>query len=318
MMSGVLSKRVLATVPTLLGVVVVVFMAVHLIPGDPVSAVLGDQATPEQVVRTRSDLGLDRPLLAQFVEYLGRLVQGDLGVSIHSREPVASQIIARVPATATLAGAGVLLSVVLGVPLGIMGATLRGSVADFITLLISTVGVAAPSFWIALLLSATFAVNLGWLPSIGAGEPGDLGSILKALVLPATALGLSGMALVARMTRSSMLDVLGEDYVRTARAKGVAERAVIYRHALRNAAIPIVTVIGLNFGHLLGGTIVMETVFARPGLGKLLLDAILGRDYPVVQGVTLVIAVSFVLVNLCTDLTYSRFDPRLKGREAST
>lgn len=316
-MSRTLMRRVLATFPTLLGVVVVVFMTVHFIPGDPVSAVLGDRATPEQVARTRQDLGLDQPLVAQFFDYLARLFQGDLGVSIHSRESVASQIVARLPATATLATAGVILSVLIGVPLGILGATLRGGVADFMTLVISTVGVAAPSFWIALLLSSAFAVNLGWLPSIGAGEPGDLGSILAALVLPATALGLSGMALVARMTRSSMLDVLGEDYVRTARAKGVTERTVIYKHALRNAAIPIVTVIGLNFGHLLGGTIVMETVFARPGLGSLLLNAILGRDYPVVQGVTLVIAVAFILVNLCTDLTYAFFDPRLKAREAA-
>ncbi len=316
-MSHTLTKRVLATLPTLLGVVVVVFLTVHLIPGDPVRALLGDQATPEQIARTNRDLGLDQPLLMQFVDYLGRLVRGDLGVSIASRQSVAAQIAARLPATATLAAAGVVLSVLIGVPLGILGATLRGSVADFITLVISTVGVAAPSFWIALLLSSVFAINLGWLPAIGAGDPGDVGSIVKALVLPATALGLSGMALVARMTRSSMLDVLGEDYVRTARAKGLGERVVIYKHALRNAAIPIVTFIGLNFGHLLGGTIVIETVFARPGLGKLLLDAILGRDYPVVQGVTLVIAVTFVLVNLCTDLTYAVFDPRLKTREGA-
>jgi peptide/nickel transport system permease protein len=310
-----LLNRVLATLPTMLGVVIVVFLTVHLIPGDPVRALLGDQATAEQVARTRRDLGLDRPLLAQFMDYLVRLLQGDLGISIASRQSVTEQIAARLPATAMLATAGVLLSVLIGVPLGILGATLRGGIADFITLVISTVGVAAPSFWIALLLSSAFAINLGWLPSIGAGEPGDPVSIVRALVLPATALGLSGMALVARMTRSSMLDVLGEDYVRTARAKGLGERAVVYKHALRNAAIPIVTVIGLNFGHLLGGTIVIETVFARPGLGKLLLDAILGRDYPVVQGVTLVIAIIFVLVNLLTDLTYAVFDPRLKGRE---
>ena len=314
-MPRTLLNRVLATLPTMLGVVVVVFLTVHLIPGDPVRALLGDQATAEQVARTRRDLGLDRPLLAQFADYVARLVQGDLGVSIASRQSVAEQIAARLPATAMLATAGVLLSVLIGVPLGILGATLRGGVADFITLVISTVGVAAPSFWIALLLSSVFAINLGWLPSIGAGEAGDPVSIVRALILPAAALGLSGMALVARMTRSSMLDVLGEDYVRTARAKGLGERAVIYKHALRNAAIPIVTVIGLNFGHLLGGTIVIETVFARPGLGKLLLDAILGRDYPVVQGVTLVIALIFVLVNLLTDLTYAVFDPRLKGRE---
>jgi ABC-type dipeptide/oligopeptide/nickel transport system permease component len=298
-------------VPTLFGVLVVVFLVVHLIPGDPVRALLGDQATAEQVARTRRDLGLDQPLLVQFGDYLARLLQGDLGVSIASRQPVADQILARLPATATLAVAGVLVSVLIGVPMGILAATMRGRITDFVTLAISTVGVAAPSFWIGILLSTAFAIHLGWLPAIGGGTPGDTGSILRALVLPATALGLSGMALVARMTRSSMLDVLGEDYIRTARAKGLAERAVIYKHGLRNAAIPIITVIGLNFGHLLGGTIVMETVFARPGIGKLLLDAILGRDYPVVQGVTLVIAVSFVLVNLLTDLTYPVLDPRL-------
>lgn len=308
-------RRALAALPTLVGVLVVVFLVVHLIPGDPVRALLGDQATAEQIARTRQDLGLDQPLVVQFLDYLARLLRGDLGVSIASRQPVADQIAARLPSTATLAIAGVLMSVVIGVPLGVLSATLRGRFADFVTLVISSFGVAAPPFWIGILLSTAFAIHLGWLPAIGGGEPGDTGSILRALVLPATALGLSGMALVARMTRSSMLDVLSEDYVRTARAKGLGERAVIYKHALRNAAIPIVTVIGLNFGHLLGGTIVMETVFARPGIGKLLLDAILGRDYPVVQGVTLVIAVSFVLVNLLTDLTYPFFDPRLKTRE---
>lgn len=308
-------RRALAALPTLVGVLVVVFLVVHLIPGDPVRALLGDQATAAQIARTRQDLGLDQPLVVQFLDYLARLLRGDLGVSIASRQPVADQIAARLPSTATLAIAGVLMSVVIGVPLGVLSATLRGRFADFVTLVISSFGVAAPPFWIGILLSTAFAIHLGWLPAIGGGEPGDTGSILRALVLPATALGLSGMALVARMTRSSMLDVLSEDYVRTARAKGLGERAVIYKHALRNAAIPIVTVIGLNFGHLLGGTIVMETVFARPGIGKLLLDAILGRDYPVVQGVTLVIAVSFVLVNLLTDLTYPFFDPRLKARE---
>jgi peptide/nickel transport system permease protein len=313
-MTRVVSQRLLAAVPTLFGVVLVVFLVVHLIPGDPVRAVLGDAATAEQIERTRRDLGLDQPLYAQFLDYLSRLVRGDLGISIAGRQPVIEQIAARIPATFTLALAGVVMSIVIGVPLGILGATRRGRIADFIALVVSTVGIAAPSFWIGILLSTVFAIELGWLPATGGGQPGDLGSIVAALVLPATALGLSGMAMVARMTRSSMLDVLSEDYVRTARAKGAAERRVIYKHALRNAAIPIVTVVGLSFGHLLGGTIVMETVFARPGIGKLLLDAILGRDYPVVQGVTLVIAVMFVLVNLCTDLTYAALDPRLRAQ----
>jgi ABC-type dipeptide/oligopeptide/nickel transport system permease component len=307
-----LLSRFLATLPTLLGVLIVVFLVVHLIPGDPIRAVLGDTATAEQVERTRRDLGLDQPLLAQFVDYLGRVLQGDLGTSISSRQSVTGQIAARLPATVSLALAGVAPRMPRGIPRTTERATLRGRTADFVALVVSTVGVAAPSFWVGILLSALFAIKLGWLPATGGGTPGDTGSILMALVLPATALGLSGMAMVARMTRSSMLDVLGEDYVRTARAKGARERRVIYWHALRNAAIPIITVIGLNFGHLLGGTIVMETVFARPGIGKLLLDAILGRDYPVVQGVTLVIAVAFVLVNLITDMTYTILDPRLR------
>jgi len=311
-MNRVILSRFLATLPTLLGVLIVVFLVVHLIPGDPVAAVLGDTATAEQVARTKRDLGLDQPFFAQLVGYIGRVAQGDLGTSIGSRQSVSAQVAARFPSTVSLAMAGVALSVILGIPLGILGATLRGRTADFVALVASTIGVAAPSFWVGILLSTLFAVKLGVLPATGGGSPGDPGSIILALILPATALGLSGMAMVARMTRSSMLDVLNEDYVRTARAKGARERRVIYRHALRNAAIPIVTVIGLNFGHLLGGTIVMETVFARPGIGKLLLDAILGRDYPVVQGVTLVIAVSFVLVNMLTDIAYSILDPRLK------
>jgi len=311
-MSRVILSRFLATLPTLLGVLIVVFLVVHLIPGDPVTAVLGDTATAEQVARTKRDLGLDQPFFAQLVGYIGRVAQGDLGTSIGSRQSVSAQVAARFPSTVSLAMAGVALSVILGIPLGILGATLRGRTADFVALVASTIGISAPSFWVGILLSTLFAVKLGVLPATGGGTPGDPGSIILALILPATALGLSGMAMVARMTRSSMLDVLNEDYVRTARAKGARERRVIYRHALRNAAIPIMTVIGLNFGHLLGGTIVMETVFARPGIGKLLLDAILGRDYPVVQGVTLVIAVSFVLVNMLTDIAYSMLDPRLK------
>lgn len=311
-MARMILSRLLATIPTLLGVLIVVFLVVHLIPGDPIAAVLGDTATAEQIELTRQALGLDRPLYLQFVDYVWQVFQGDLGTSITSRQSVTEQILVRLPSTISLALAGVVMSILLGIPLGIMAATRRGGKLDFTALVTSTVGEAAPSFWIGLLLSSVFAISLGWFPATGGGTPGDSSSILLSLVLPATALGLSGMAMVARMTRSSMLEVLSEDYVRTARAKGAGETLVIYRHALRNAAIPIVTVIGLNFGLLLGGTIVMETVFARPGIGKLLLDGILGRDYPVVQGVTLVIAVSFVLVNLITDLTYTVLDPRLK------
>ncbi len=304
--------RVAAAVPTIFGVMVVVFLVVHLIPGDPVSAMLGDQATAQQVARTRHELGLDEPLWRQFVDFIARYATGDLGQSISSRQSVLGEILARLPWTVELALAGVVLSVILGVPLGIIAATHRGKAADFASLVVSIGGVAAPSFWVGLLLSLAFAVRLGWFPSIGAGDAGDPLSVARALVLPAVALGIYGMALVARMTRSSMLEVLGEDYIRTARAKGVSERLTILKHALRNAAIPILTVVGLNFGHLLGGTIVMETVFARPGLGKLLLDSILARNYPVIQGVTFVIAIAFIAVNIVVDLTYMVLDPRVK------
>ncbi|MGH3327015.1 MAG: ABC transporter permease [Streptomycetales bacterium] len=307
-------ERLIAALPTILGVLVVVFFVVHLIPGDPVVAMLGDTATPQQVAQTRASLGLDRPLHEQFINFIGRYLEGDLGTSIRTRRPVTAEIAARVLPTVQLAVAAVVLSVLIGVPLGVLAASRRGSWIDMLSLVISTGGVAAPVFWIGVMLSLVFATKLGWFPSIGAGRPDIPGSVLQALVLPAVTLGVSGAALIARMTRSSMLDVLGEDYIRTAREKGLAERKVIFKHALRNAAIPIVTIIGINFGYLLGGTIVVETVFARPGLGKLLMDSILARDYPVVQGVTFVIATVFVLVNLLTDMTYALLDPRVRAR----
>ncbi|MCL4424928.1 MAG: ABC transporter permease [Firmicutes bacterium] len=305
-------RRLLATIPTLLGVMVAVFIALHLIPGDPVVAMLGDMATPEQVVAVRHELGLDRPLPLQFVSFVERYLRGELGNSIRTRRPVAEEISDRFPHTFLLAAAGVFIAVLFGIPLGIVAATRRGSLLDLVSLVLSMTGIAAPVFWVGLLLSMLFAIRLHWLPAIGAGKPGDLFSMFEALVLPAFTLGFSTMALIARMTRSSMLEVLREDYVRTARAKGLSEKIVLYKHALRNAAIPIVTIVGLNIGYLLGGAVLVETVFARPGLGKLLVDAILARDYPVVQGVTFFVATSFVLVNLLTDLIYALLDPQVR------
>jgi len=305
-------RRLIATIPTLLGVMVAVFIALHLIPGDPVVAMLGDMATPEQVVAVRHELGLDRPLPLQFVSFVERYLRGELGNSIRTRRPVAEEISDRFPHTFLLAAAGVFIAVLFGVPLGIIAATRRGSMLDLVSLVLSMTGIAAPVFWVGLLLSMLFAIRLRWFPAIGAGKPGDLVSILQALVLPAFTLGFSTMALIARMTRSSMLEVLREDYVRTARAKGLSEKIVLYKHALRNAAIPIVTIVGLNIGYLLGGAVLVETVFARPGLGKLLVDAILARDYPVVQGVTFFVATSFILVNLLTDLIYALLDPQVR------
>lgn len=309
-----LLRRLTAAVPTLLGVMVAVFLVVHLIPGDPVVAMLGDMATEEQIVQTRRDMGLDRPLYVQFGSFMGRYLRGDMGVSIRTRRLVVEEITSRFPHTGRLALAGGVIAVLLGVPLGVIAASRRGSLVDLFSLIVSSIGVAAPVFWIGLLLSLWFAVQLRWFPTVGGGRAGDPMSIYKALVLPAVTLGLSGMALIARMTRSSMLDVLREDYIRTSRAKGLSEKVIIFKHALRNASIPIVTIVGLNIGYLLGGAVLVETVFARPGLGKLLVDGILARDYPVVQGVTFVIALGFIMVNLVTDLVYGYLDPRIKAR----
>lgn len=313
-MARFLTERLLQAVPTVLGVLAVVFLVIHLIPGDPVSAMLGEGATGPQIQETRHLLGLDRPLPAQFVQFIGRYAAGDLGRSIRTRRPVIDEVLSRAAFTVELAAGGIAVTLILGIPLGVLAAIHRGSAVDLAILLASMAGIAAPVFWIGLLLSLVFATRLGWFPAIGAGQAGDWGSTLKALVLPAVTLGLAGMALVARMTRSSMLEVLGEDYIRTAFAKGMAGSRVVYRHALKNAAIPIVTIIGFNVGYLLGGAVLTETVFARPGLGKLLVDAILGRDYPVVQGTVFFIALLFVLVNVATDLAYSLLDPRVEFR----
>lgn len=313
-MTRFVTGRLLEAVPTVLGVLAVVFLVIHLIPGDPVSAMLGEGATGAQLVATRHLLGLDRPLPVQFVQFISRYTEGDLGRSIRTQRPVVDEILSRAAFTVELATGGILVTVALGVPLGVLAATRRGSLADLAVLIASMAGIAAPVFWIGLLLSLLFATKLGWFPSIGAGRSGDWASVATALVLPSLTLGLSGMALVARMTRSSMLDVLREDFIRTAFAKGVGRAGVVYRHALRNAAIPIVTIIGANVGYLLGGAVLTETVFARPGLGKLLVDAILARDYPVVQGVTFFVALLFVIVNLATDVVYSLLDPRVEFR----
>jgi peptide/nickel transport system permease protein len=308
-----LFRRLTAAVPTLLGVMIAVFLVVHLIPGDPVAAMLGDTATTEQMEQTRRDMGLDQPLPVQFGAFMARYFQGDMGSSLRTRRLVVDEISSRFPHTARLALFGGLVSILLGVPLGVLAASRRGSVVDLFSLLLSSAGVAAPVFWVGLLLSLLFAVKLRWFPTVGAGREGDWVAIFRALVLPGVTLGLSGMALIARMTRSCMLEVLREDYIRTARAKGQQERAVIFRHGLRNASIPIVTIIGLNMGYLMGGAVLVETVFARPGLGKLLVDGISARDYPVVQGVTFAVALCFILVNLITDMLYGYLDPRVKA-----
>jgi len=305
-------QRLLAAIPTLFGAIVMVFLVLYLIPGDPVRAMLGENATAQEVEELRTAMGLNDALPVQLLRFAGHYLTGDFGTSIFSRQPVLAEIAARLPHTVALALGGVLVAVLLGIPLGVVAAARRGSWVDHLALGASTLGVTVPNFLVGILLSFAFASKLGWFPTLGAGG-NELGSMLNALVLPSLTLGLAGMALVARMTRSTMIEALGEDYIRTANAKGLSQRRVVYWHALRNAAIPIVTIVGLNFGHLLGGTVVVELVFARPGLGKLLLDALLARDYPVVQGVCFCIAVLFIAINIVVDLLQPLLDPRVQA-----
>jgi len=291
-------------VPTLVGVTVVVFALIRLVPGDPARLVLGLQASEEEVQRLRVQLGLDQPLPVQYARFLGRLVQGDLGRSVVTGEPVTREIAARLPATVQLAVASTLLATVAGMAAGVISATRQYSWVDYLVMTVALFGISLPVFWLGLMLMLLFSVHLRWLPAGGYGTPAHL-------VLPTITLAAFSVAIIARMTRSSLLEVLHQDYVRTAWAKGLGARAVVLRHALKNALIPVVTVIGLQFGGLLGGAILTETVFAWPGMGRLLVGAIVARDYPVVQGAVLVFAALFTLVNLAVDVLYAYVDPRI-------
>jgi len=277
-----------------------------LVPGDPVQLMLSEfQTTPEQVARLRSQLHLDEPLPVQFGRFVWNAVHGDLGTSIRTRRPVTAEIADNFPSTLQLAAAGLLVAAVLGVTLGIVAATHQQSWLELGSMLVALLGVSMPSFWLGLLLIFAVSLRLRLLPATGGGD-------LQHLLLPALTLGLGAAAILARLTRSSMLEVLRQEYVTTARAKGLREWAVIGRHALKNALIPVVTIFGLQFGQLLAGTFVVETVFARPGLGRLIVDGILNKDFPMVQGVVLVVATSYVLVNLLVDLVYAVLDPRIR------
>jgi ABC-type dipeptide/oligopeptide/nickel transport system permease component len=297
-------RRLALAVPTLLGVTVVVFALIRLVPGDPARLVLGLQASEEEVQRLRVQLGLDQPLPVQYGRFLARLLRGDLGRSVVTGEPVAREIAARFPATAQLAVASTLLATATGVAAGVVSATRQYSWVDYLVMTVALAGISLPVFWLGLMLMLLFSVHLRWLPAGGYGTPAHL-------VLPTVTLAAFSVAIIARMTRSSLLEVLHQDYVRTAWAKGLAARAVVLRHALKNALIPVVTVIGLQFGSLLGGAILTETVFAWPGMGRLLVGAIVARDYPVVQGAVLVFAALFTLVNLAVDVLYAYVDPRI-------
>lgn len=319
-------RRLFSLIFILLGVSIIVFMLVYLAPGDPVRLLLGEDATQADVERLNRIYGFDQPLPVQYLRWLGNAVTGDLGVSLRSQLPVTTLIFERMPATIELAVWSLLLAVGIGIPLGVLSAVRRGSWLDFSSMIAALVGVAAPNFWVGLILLSQIALYVSWLP-IGSRGPGlteALGALVTELslvelwdhfryvLLPALALGTSIMALITRLTRSSLLEVLNRDYVRTARAKGLRANTVIYGHALKNALLPVITVVGVQFGALLGGAIVIEQVFAWPGVGRLIISAISQRDFPVVQGSVLMLAVIFALVNLLVDISYGIINPRIR------
>jgi peptide/nickel transport system permease protein len=312
-MSVYLLRRVLATIPVMGVVAVFVFGLLHLTPGDPATLVVGDYATAEDIARVQKQLGLDRPLHVQFVSWLDRIVRGDLGVSIFSRRPVAELIGQRLEPTIVLSLTTLVLSVALAVPLGVLAAWRAGTWLDRLVMGFAVFGFSVPVFVLGYLLIYLFAVRLGWLPVQGyvALQQG-LGPCLRSVLLPSLALGTVYIALIARITRASVLEVLSQDYIRTAEAKGLAPVSVLLAHALKNASVPIVTIIGVGLTLLIGGVVITESVFALPGVGRLTVDAILRRDYPIIQAVILIFSGVYVLVNLAIDLTYTLLDPRIR------
>ena len=298
-------RRVLLAVPVLLGVATLVFSLIHLVPGDPAQAMMGDGASPQDIAELRKSLGLDQPLLTQYATFLRNAVTGDLGKSFRTGQPVTTMIAERVPATAELAIAAMIIAVFLAIPLGVVAAVWRGTAVDYSAMTFALAGVSIPNFWLGPVLAIVFAVELGWLPVSGRGT-------LAHLVLPAVSLGLALAAILARMTRASLLDELSELYVRAARARGVSNTSAIASHALRNSMVPLLTIIALQFGAVLTGAVITETIFAWPGIGRLLIQSIGFRDYPMVQGCILLIAFTNVTVNLATDLMYGVLDPRIR------
>jgi ABC-type dipeptide/oligopeptide/nickel transport system permease component len=306
-MTAFLVRRVLLAIPTLFGVLVVAFLLLYVAPGDPVQAMVGERADEETIARLRAQLHLDDPLPKRFGYYVANVVRGDLGRSYITDRPITRDIRERFPKTLQLAGAAMLLAAVVGISLGVLSASRPGGWVDRLSLGIAYLGISFPVYWVGLLLILLFAVTWRVLPPSGYGSP-------RFLVLPALALGMRSIAFLARMTRSAMLEALGADFVRTARAKGLAERVVTFRHALRNALIPIITVLGLDFGAYLTGSILTETVFSWPGIGRYVVNAIGRRDLPAIQGTVLFLSAVFVVVNLVTDLAYAKADPRVSYR----
>lgn len=304
-MAGYVLRRLLLTIPVLLGVATLVFSLIHLVPGDPAQSMLGDSAPPEDVARLRQTLGLDQPLLHQYKVFLTGIARGDLGKSFRYGTPVTREIGSRLLRTVQLALAAMGVALLIALPLGVIAAVWKGTAVDHAAMTLSLVGISMPNFWLGPLLAILFAVVLGWLPVSGTGSPAHL-------VLPAVTLGAALAAILARMTRASVLEELRELYVQAARARGLSRTRAVVRHAFRNSLIPIVTIIGLQFGAVLTGTIITETIFAWPGVGRLLIQAINFRDYPLVQGCILFISFTYVTMNLVTDLTYGLLDPRIR------
>ena len=310
-----LARRLLLLVPVLVGVSIVIFGVLHLSPGDPAEIMLGSQATKEDLVRLRESLGLNEPLPIQYVHWMGHVVRGDLGRSIWMKRPVLPEVLGRLGATLLLTGTALLLSTAGGLALGVASAAWPRSVLDRLSAVASLFGASMPSFWLGIVLMVIFALWLGWLPASGMYASyggGGVGDLLSHLILPAVTLAAASITIIARLTRSTMLETLGQDFVRTARAKGVAESGVLLRHGLKNALIPIVTVVGVQAGYLLGGAVLTETVFAWPGVGTLMVQGILARDFPLVQGCVLVVALAFAVINLAVDLLYAWLDPRIR------
>ncbi len=302
-------RRVVMIIPVMLAVTFVIFTLLYFTDGNPAQIILGEQASAEAIAQLEEELGLNDPFFVQYFDYVLGLLQGDMGISYSTKRPVSEELFARFPVTMRLAGYSILIAVAIGVPIGIISATKQYSLFDNVSMLVALVGVSIPNFWQGMMLMLLFAVQLKWLPATGITDP-------LGWILPSITVGTSTAAIITRMTRSSMLDVIRQDYIRTARAKGQKEKVIVLKHQLNNALIPIVTVVGLQFGSLLGGAVLTESIFAIPGLGKLMVDSIKDRNYPVVQGGVLLIALSFVVVNLIVDILYAYVDPRIKANYA--
>jgi peptide/nickel transport system permease protein len=312
-MLAYISRRVLATIPVMAIVALFVFSLLYIAPGDPAAIIAGDQATPEQIAQIRANLGLERPFLVRFGEWAWQILRGDLGISIFTSLPVTQLIAQRIQPTLSLMIVTLIFSVSVAVPLGVIAAWKAGSLIDRVIMAFAVVGFSVPVFVVGYVLAYVFALELDWLPVQGYTPLSEgVWPWLQNLILPAISLGLIYIALIARITRATMLEVLSQDYIKTARAKGLGQRAVLFLHALKNAAVPIVTVIGLGIALLIGGAVVTESVFVIPGLGRLTVDAILRRDYPVIQGIVLLFSFTYVLVNLGVDLVYTLVDPRIR------